>query len=340
MITLNLKANTPELTVLKEYLEENASATLAEKINNGVFVEKDGKRLLNKKDLVGFMKYACNEAKKLADKNATSACVKSDIVFGWAIHYFEEDEIIGTLYNEDGSEYKPAPKPTPKPVKTATAPTIPIKQPTPPKSQQFNLFDMLAQIEESTPAEPMEEETVTPLEESEDIDNDIDEPSKLDVDIETGEILSSKNDFQGSPLYQKYMYFQNQNPQAVIAYRVGDFFEIFGENAIKIANHLDLTLTSRDCGLNERIAMVGFPYHASDTYFRKIAQISQLIIVVDNIATPYVLEEITTLKTPKTEENESDFNDDFEEERALQQFFDKDALCLLYELFDYNLDMQ
>ena len=157
MITLNLKANSPELKVLKEYLEENASAVLADKINNGVCIEKDGKRLINKKDLTGFMHYACEEARKLAEKEATCACVKSDIVFGWAIHYFEEDEIIGTLYNEDGSEYKPAPKPTPTPVKTATAPTIPIKQPTPPKSQQFNLFDMLAQAEEPTPSKPIEE---------------------------------------------------------------------------------------------------------------------------------------------------------------------------------------
>ena len=94
---LNLTTNCMEHTVLKEYLEENASATLADKINHGIFIEKDGKRLLNRKDLNGFMVYACNEARKLAAKGATSACLKSDIVFGWAIHYFEEDDIIGKL---------------------------------------------------------------------------------------------------------------------------------------------------------------------------------------------------------------------------------------------------
>ena len=58
-MTINLKTNCVEHNVLKEYLEENASAALAEKINHGVFIEKDGKRLLNRKDLDGFMKYAC-----------------------------------------------------------------------------------------------------------------------------------------------------------------------------------------------------------------------------------------------------------------------------------------
>ena len=117
-------------------------------------------------------------------------------------------------------------------------------------------------------------------------------------------------------------------------------------HAIKIANHLDLTLTSRDCGLNERIAMVGFPYHASDAYFRKIAEFSQLIVVEDDTATPYALKEKTAIPAPVEPINEptryenNDEQDEFEEERALQQFFDKDALCLLYELFDYNLDMQ
>ena len=128
-MTINLKTNCVEHNVLKEYLEENASAALAEKINHGVFIEKDGKRLLNRKDLDGFMKYACEEARKLAEKGATSACMKSDIVFGWASHYFEEDEIIGKLYNEDGSEYIP-PKPEYKPIQRVPAPLVSVSNDT------------------------------------------------------------------------------------------------------------------------------------------------------------------------------------------------------------------
>ena len=113
MITLNLTAKTREEILVKEYLERNASETLADKINNGVYIEKDGLRLLNKKDLAGFMKYACDEAKNQADKShrlsARSACVEDNTVYGWAVHYFEEPSIEGTLYNEDGTEAGAAP---------------------------------------------------------------------------------------------------------------------------------------------------------------------------------------------------------------------------------------
>lgn len=66
------------------------------------------------------MKYASSEARKLASKGANSACVEDKVVYGWAIHYFEEDSIEGTLFNADGTEYKPAPKTTPAKVKKSS----------------------------------------------------------------------------------------------------------------------------------------------------------------------------------------------------------------------------
>ena len=63
------------------------------------------------------MKYASSEARKFASKGANSACVEDKVVYGWAVHYFEEDSIEGTLFNADGTEYKPAPKPTPAQVR-------------------------------------------------------------------------------------------------------------------------------------------------------------------------------------------------------------------------------
>ena len=100
---LDLETKTKEQELVKAYLEDNASEVLAEKINSGVRIEKDGKTLINKKTLDGFMKYASDEARKLASKGANSACVEDRVVYGWAVHYFEEDSIEGTLYNEDGS---------------------------------------------------------------------------------------------------------------------------------------------------------------------------------------------------------------------------------------------
>ena len=81
MTELNLIANTPEQEKIKSYLEANASEMLALKINTGT------------KTLDSFMKYACDEAKKIAANGANYACIDDNTVFSWAIHYFEEDSI-------------------------------------------------------------------------------------------------------------------------------------------------------------------------------------------------------------------------------------------------------
>ena len=335
MITLNLKAESPELQAIKEFLQENANEFLAEKINSGVYIQKDGIRLLNKKDLASFMKYACEEARKLSAKGATSACVKDEIVFSWAMHFFEEADIIGTLYNEDGSIYKPASKKPTTSVQRTPAPVVQAK-PTPPKPRQFNLFDMMAQTEHP--------KTEAPVEGLDDNNDDDEESTELNVDIETGEILPTKPiekktvPLQASPLYQKYIRFQNQYPHAVIAYRLGDFFEVFGENAVKLANNFNLTLTGRDCGLEERVPMVGFPYHASDMYFHKISECFDLVVVEDNIATPYGTTDESPMpieeeNKPTVYENNDEPDDDLEEMRSSAKAFEQTALCTLLEIF-------
>ena len=145
MKELSLVADTPAQKKVKEYLEQNASDILADKINNGVKVEREGKTLINKKTLDGFMNYATEEARKQAEQGARCACIEDDVVYGWAVHYFEEDSIEGKLYNEDGTEYKKptpkkaekktTPKPTPKP--TPTVETPPAKE----KPSQMTFFD-------------------------------------------------------------------------------------------------------------------------------------------------------------------------------------------------------
>ena len=141
MPELQLTATGKEQERILAYLETNASEELAKKINAGTPFEKDGKQLINKKTLAGFMKYACEEARKHAGQGATSTCIDSDTVFGWATHYFEEDAIVGTLYREDGSEYIPEKK------KSTTTESKAPSLPTPaPKAEvlrdvQFSLFD-------------------------------------------------------------------------------------------------------------------------------------------------------------------------------------------------------
>ena len=129
MKELNITATTSEEQRIKAYLEENASDTLRDKIENGVPYEKDGLTLINRKTLSGFMEYACEEARKQAKKGARSACIEDPVVFDWAIHYFEEDSIIGTLYNADGTPYKQETrKNVPTIVKTTTTQEKPAIQ--------------------------------------------------------------------------------------------------------------------------------------------------------------------------------------------------------------------
>ena len=180
MINLNLETTGKEQEIIKQYLEENASETLADKINNGVKIVKDNKTLINKKDLTMFMKYACKEARKQAEKGANSACIEDKVVFGWAIHYFEEDSIEGKLFNEDGTEYKPK---TIVPSTPKQEPKIEIKKPNP----QASFFDLLSneKLQKDEKIEEKSQENTQKIENNADIEEEQEE-------IEEDEILSYK----------------------------------------------------------------------------------------------------------------------------------------------------
>jgi hypothetical protein len=347
MIVLNLETKNGSQRRIKAYLEQNASEVLAEKINNGVRIEKDGKTLINKKDLAGFMKYACEEARKLAKQGATGACVKDEIVFGWLIHYFEEDSIEGTLLNEDGTPYKVAKKQTQKSVKQTPAPVVQAK-PAQNKPAQFTLFDMIT--ENASKQEPKETATIV-----------VDE-TDYSVDKETGEILPIKEKPKGSGLYQQYMNHVKATPNALVVMRIGDFYEIFGDHAVDIGNKLELTITGRDCGLEERVPMIGFPYHAADNYIRKIREYYN-VLLVDGTETKFLpyedgngsnFDDYDEDDDELTEEEMREFDGDFDEiisdEKIDEQddlddvqyieYIDKEAFMVLVELLDDKLDVQ
>ena len=267
MIKLNLVTSCEEHELIKKYLEENASEILADKINNGVKIVKDGVTLINKKTLEGFMNFATEEAKKAASKGARSACVRSDVVFGWAIHYFEEDSIEGTLYNEDGTPYS---KPVPK-AKTVTAPVKKVTTPPKKESSQMSLFDFGG--EDITPTEPEDTEEELDDEPFEVTSGTFPTDDNEDEEEEEPEIVV---EVKKPTLYDKYLALEDKYPTAIIALRVGDFYEIFGDAAIDVAERLELTLTSRDFGLKERVKMVGFPYHRIDVYREKIREFASV----------------------------------------------------------------
>ena len=75
-----------------------------------------------------------------------------------------------------------------------------------------------------------------------------------------------------NPLYERYMAAQREKPDAAVLIRVGEFYEVFGTQARPVAEWLDITLTSRDVGLPERIPMCGFPCYAADLYIQKLLE--------------------------------------------------------------------
>ena len=85
------------------------------------------------------------------------------------------------------------------------------------------------------------------------------EPTEEPVDkIKPVQIPAIEN--LGSPFYQRYKKMQEKYPDHIVAFRRGDFYEILGSNAELFAKEFSLTLTGRDCGLSERVPMVGFPF--------------------------------------------------------------------------------
>ena len=85
-----------------------------------------------------------------------------------------------------------------------------------------------------------------------------------------------------NPYYKNYLEVQNTNPNAIYFKRLGDFYEVLGDNAKIAAEALDLTLTGRDLGLGERVPMCGVPYHAIDKYIEKMIENFDVMIDREN----------------------------------------------------------
>ncbi len=317
MIKLNLEAKTKEQELIKQYLEENTSETLANKINNGVKIQKDNKTLINKKDLNTFMKYASEEARKLAEKGANCACIEDKVVYGWAIHYFEEDSLEGNLYNEDGTEYK-----------VETKKTTPKIEPKKQEKKQETFFDLMSfntsekqekvesESKEIKQSEPTTKELNAPPVEYEidENDNDIDDFTDEEKDKALDEVAKEVrvNDY-----YKIYHEQELNYPDIVILTRLGDFYEAFNENATRIAKVLDLVLTSRDVGLPNKVALAGFPIHIKDKYVEKLQRYYTVLIIENDKMNFY----------EKQEQKQQEIDTD-------NQTFDKFLLKTISQLLD------
>lgn len=105
------------------------------------------------------------------------------------------------------------------------------------------------------------------------------------------------------PYYKRYMDAQKQYPQAIVFMRLGDFYEMLGDSAVIASKTLDLTLTGRDVGLSERVAMCGVPYHAMDKYLDKMLESRGVVLIEPDKEPIYILSHAEALgQSAETEE--------------------------------------
>ena len=108
-----------------------------------------------------------------------------------------------------------------------------------------------------------------------------------------------------SPMMQQYLEVKDKYQDCVLFFRLGDFYEMFFDDAITISKALELTLTGRDCGLEERAPMCGIPYHAADMYIKRLIDMGYKVAVCEQLTDPaetkgIVVRDVIRVVTPGT----------------------------------------
>ncbi len=89
-----------------------------------------------------------------------------------------------------------------------------------------------------------------------------------------------------SPMMQNYLKTKEEYKDCVVFYRVGDFYEMFFDDAKMVSEELELTLTGKDCGLEERAPMCGIPFHAADVYITKLIDLGHKVAICEQVSDP------------------------------------------------------
>lgn len=108
-----------------------------------------------------------------------------------------------------------------------------------------------------------------------------------------------------SPMMEKYLETKKEYPDCLLFYRLGDFYELFFEDAVLVSKEIGLTLTGKDCGLEERAPMCGVPFHAVDTYLTKLVENGHKVAIAEQMEDPkfakgLVKREVIRVVTPGT----------------------------------------
>ena len=109
-------------------------------------------------------------------------------------------------------------------------------------------------------------------------------------------------------MMQHYLKTKEENPGCILFYRLGDFYEMFFDDALTVTKELEITLTGKDCGLEERAPMCGVPYHAAETYINRLVAKGYKVAICEQMEDPktakgMVKREVIRVVTPGTNMN-------------------------------------
>ncbi len=104
--------------------------------------------------------------------------------------------------------------------------------------------------------------------------------------------MAGENKYVETPLMRQYYAIKAKHPDAVLLFRVGDFYETFGDDAIRAAEILGITLTRRANGAASFVELAGFPYHALDTYLPKLVRAGQRVAICEQLEDPKLTKKI------------------------------------------------
>ena len=119
--------------------------------------------------------------------------------------------------------------------------------------------------------------------------------------------LAEKIEQKNEPLLKQYQEMKKKHPDAILMFRVGDFYEIFGKDAVEASEILGITLTRRQTGVDSRIELAGFPHHALDVYLPKLVRAGKRVAICEQLEDPKqkqtprqkVVETVTPNNPPK-----------------------------------------
>src|SRR5574344_1716740 len=137
-----------------------------------------------------------------------------------------------------------------------------------------------------------------------------------------------------TPMMQKYLETKNEYKDCILFYRLGDFYEMFFDDAITASKELEITLTGKSCGLEERAPMCGIPYHAVDTYLSRLVSKGYKVAICEQVEDPktakgLVKREVVRIVTPGTNLNT----------QSLDETKNNYLMCIIYTTNAYGVSI-